>query len=130
MENNQIEEQSSEMTVEDAQAQSDFFDAMVRLENNPDFVLVVKKGYLENEAVRLVSLRGMPKEHADIPMDEVLRDIDSIGSFRYWLKRVRTATQIVKESLDDYKQAIYEQEAEDEANAEAEAADTAEAEEE
>ena len=121
MENNQIEEQSSEMTVEDAEAQSSFFEAMIRLESNPDFQQVILHGYLRDEAVRLVSLTGIPVEQADIPMDEVLKDINGIGSFRYWLKRVRASTQIVKESLDEYKATILEQQEDAQAELDAEA---------
>jgi len=107
MENNPINEDSVEMTVDDAKAQALFYDAMLRLESNPDFQTVILSEYLTNEPVRLATLLGLPFEHLNTEArEDVVSDIEAIGRFKYWMKALRDRTQLVKDQLDEYIEAI------------------------
>jgi hypothetical protein len=106
MENNQITDDSVEMTVESAKEQALFFDAMIRLENNPDFKKVILDEYITNEPVRLSGILGLPAETAGTDKEDTIADIEAIGRFRYWMKNVRERTGLIKAELDEYISAI------------------------
>jgi hypothetical protein len=110
---NPVEEQTVDMTIEYAEEQAALYDAMVRLEENEDFKAIILNGYIKEEALRLVSLLATPVEYANIPKEEVTKDLHGISSFQWWLKNKKQATSSIKQELSEYKQAIIEQEQEE-----------------
>lgn len=58
---------------------------LTRLTGNRDFVKIIKEGYFEKEAIRLVHLKADPSMQTPERQASITRDIDSIGSFRAYL---------------------------------------------
>lgn len=68
-------------------------EALERLQKNKDFQLIVLDGYLRNEAIRLVGLRGEPVLARPETQASILRDIDAIGSFGQYLRTVQAGAE-------------------------------------
>lgn len=69
----------------------EFDNALKRLIDNRDFRRVIKEGYLEKEAIRLVHLRGDPAFQTPERQASVLAQIDGIGQL---INFFHTATQL------------------------------------
>ena len=72
--------------IEDSRKVRDFGAAIERLQKSGDFRAVVLKGYLEQEAIRLVQARTdsamqKPEQQADL-----MRQIDAIACFKDFLR--------------------------------------------
>lgn len=89
--------------------------ALARLLTNPDFKKVVIEGYLKDEAIRLVHLRGDPQLQDSLQQAGILRDIDGVGSFKTFLDvaafKGRDAERFIADA-EAQKQEIEEEEAE------------------
>ena len=62
--------------------------ALDRLFLNKDFKLVIKTGYFEKEAVRLVHLKGAPHMQTKEMQDSVIKQIDAISTLSDYLRVV------------------------------------------
>lgn len=62
--------------------------ALQRLIENRDFRLVIKEGYLEKEAIRLVHLRGDPAFQTPERQAAVLGQIDAIGQLLGYFRTI------------------------------------------
>lgn len=73
--------------------------ALERLKGNPDFRKVVMDGYLKDEAVRLVLLKG--DQHMQRPEKQlaIQADIDGIGRFAQYLHSVSQFAALAGDSL-------------------------------
>lgn len=74
--------------IKDAQVTLEMGKALARLRDNPDFKKLVVKGYLENEAVRLVHLKADPSMQSVPDQAGIDRDINSIGSLAQYFRAV------------------------------------------
>lgn len=71
--------------------------ALERLGENRDFQRVIARGYLHDEAVRLVHLKADPSMQRPDSQASVVRDIDSIGALSAYFRLVKhNATQAEK----------------------------------
>lgn len=90
-------------------------EALERLKKNKDFQLIVLDGYLREEAIRLVGLRGEPALSRPETQASILRDIDAIGSFGQYLRTVQAgadqAAKVIAQAEDE-RQAVLEETAE------------------
>ncbi len=77
-----------EQQIKDAQASLELGKALARLRDNPDFKKLVVKGYLENEAVRLVHLKADPNMQSVQEQAGIDRDINAIGSLSQYFRAV------------------------------------------
>ena len=76
--------------------------ALGRLKHNQDFKKVIVEGYLKDEAVRLVHLKGAPGMQTAERQASIIRDIDSIGALASYFDAVRhLALQAAKSLADD-----------------------------
>lgn len=91
--------QEIEVSLEHAKAAVSKGEALRRLMNNPDFVAVVREGYFEKEAIRLVMLKGDPNMQDPKTQAEIIKDIDGIGSFRMYLTTVNQLAQVAANSI-------------------------------
>lgn len=73
-------------SIETAHAQLDIGKAIERLHRNPDFKAVILKGYLEQEAIRLVHLRTDPAVQSPAQQADIIRQIDGIAAFKDYLR--------------------------------------------
>lgn len=63
--------------------------ALDRLSSNKDFIKVVKQGYFEQEAIRLVHLKADPSMTAADRQASIVSQIDAIGAFSAFLRKVQ-----------------------------------------
>jgi len=77
-----------EITMEQAKMSIDKMEALIRLENHPDWKLIIGNGYFEKEAIRLVALKADVQMQGDNEQRDVLRQIDAIGSVREYLRSI------------------------------------------
>lgn len=71
--------------------------ALERLEANKDFLKVIKEGYLEKEAIRLVHLKADPAMQTPDRQLSISKSIDGIGNLLDYFRTVSfTAAQALK----------------------------------
>lgn len=73
--------------------------ALERLEGNRDFRKVVKEGYLEKEAIRLVHLRSDPAFQTPEKQAAVLRAIDGIGELLTFFQSLRHSAAVASKAI-------------------------------
>jgi hypothetical protein len=61
-------------------------EAWLRLQENPDFKLVILKGYLEQKVLATVSLLGVPQEHHRRP--ELCEDLISCSNLQFFFSMI------------------------------------------
>lgn len=82
-------------------------DKLERLERNPDFIEIVKQGYFEDAAVRLVAFKGSPQCIGQVEIDTD-KDITAIGKFRNYLSSIRRNAVMAQNTINDCMEAIKE----------------------
>lgn len=71
--------------------------ALGRLQSSPDFKLIISKGYLTDEAVRLVHAKANVALQSTTDQVEIIRDIDAIGCLAAYFRKIEhNATQALK----------------------------------
>lgn len=100
--------QEIEVNIEQAKAWVEMVDALDRLQENPDFKLVITEGYLEKEAIRLTHLRGNPAMNTPEQQASVLKEIDGIGAFLGYLRTVYQQGDWAKSNIE-YDQAMIDE---------------------
>ena len=74
--------------------------ALSRLTENRDFRKVIKEGYLEKEAIRLVHLRGDPAFQTPERQAAVLVQIDAIGQLSSFFRTVHYNAGIALKAIE------------------------------
>lgn len=74
--------------------------ALQRLMENRDFRKVIQEGYLRDEAVRLVHLRGDPAFQTPERQAAVLSQIDAIGQLLGYFRTVSFNAQAALKSIE------------------------------
>lgn len=92
-----------ELSIEEAQKKIDLMNAVDKLKSNRDFKKVVLQGYFENEAIRLVSLKANPGTQSKEDQEQIIKYIDSIGSFMNYLNMIRHQGKMAESSLEDFE---------------------------
>ena len=73
-----------------------------RLYNNRDFIKVIKEGYFEKEAIRLVHLKADPAMQSAASQQSITQQMDAIGAFSQYLDMaLRHADQARKQVASD-----------------------------
>jgi hypothetical protein len=62
--------------------------SLKRLESNKDFLAVIKSGYFEKEAIRLVHLKADPSMQTPERQQSVISQIDAIGNLAGYFRTV------------------------------------------
>jgi hypothetical protein len=97
-----------EVTIEKARAVIERNNALDRLFDNPDFVDVIRNGYLHEEAVRLVHLKAAPQMQKPEHQTDVLRAIDSIGGLLGYFQKIGHASRMAEQAIEQGEQALQE----------------------
>lgn len=92
-----------DIAIDDARKVMKKADALKRLEKNKDFKLLIREGYFEGEAIRLVHLRAMPA--AKEMREEIDGDIAAIGSFRLYLSIINQMANQASQAIGEYEEA-------------------------
>ena len=60
-----------------------------RLYNNRDFIKVIKEGYFEKEAIRLVHLKADPDRQTEQSQKSIVSQMDAIGNLSQYLNTLQ-----------------------------------------
>jgi hypothetical protein len=74
--------------------------ALHRLLENKDFRKVIKEGYLENEAIRLVHLKADPAFQTPERKESINAQIDAIGYFLQYCRTVSFNAAVAVKSME------------------------------
>lgn len=88
-----------EVTIEELKESIELAEALKRLQSNPDFNKVINKGYLEDNAIRLVALRSSPSLQEKEQQESVLKEIDGIGALLNYFRRIMYMGEEAKADL-------------------------------
>lgn len=88
-----------EITIEQAKKSIERKDALVRLQNNPDFKSLIEKGFLESHAVRQVLLKAHPSLQDEKQQNLLDMQITAVGGFKQFLISVFTEGMNAEESM-------------------------------
>lgn len=87
MDNTQVI-QDIELNIKQAQVLVDTGNALERLRNNRDFKMIISTGYFEQEAVRLVHLKGDPSMQTPEFQESIIKQIDAIAALNQYFQTV------------------------------------------
>jgi len=113
-----VTEQEIELSIEQAKAFIAVGEALARLENNPDFKLVIGDGYFKENAIRLVHLKCHPQMGTPEKQADIIRAIDGIGELNRYFDVINHQANLALQSIDDGNQALQEMHEEEAADGE------------
>jgi len=75
--------------------------ALERLYSNKDFKTVISKGYLEQEAIRLVHAKANPGMQTGSLQLDILKQIDAIGALTAYFRGVEHQAFLAAKAIED-----------------------------
>lgn len=99
--NKQDEINAIEHSVKDARKTKDMGSALERLQKNRDFLAVIKAGYFEAEAIRLVHLRGDTMYQTPERQADILKQIDAISSLHQYFQVIQMLAGQADKAIED-----------------------------
>lgn len=82
--------------------------ALKRLELNKDFSTVIKHGYFEKEAIRLVHLKADPAMQTPERQQSIVNQIDAIGNFSSYLSTLAFTAEQAERNIAADEQTVDE----------------------
>jgi len=82
--------------------------ALERLYRNKDFKKIILDGYLKEDAIRLVHLKGAPMADSEDAQKRIIRDIDAISSFNMYLINTQQMAATAAKNVDFAEQTRHE----------------------
>lgn len=89
-----------ELNIQEAKKIVELGDALERLISNRDFDKVFTDGYLREEAIRLVHLKGDPNLQDAESQKMILGQMDAIGNFTSYIQKVRHAANTARKAIE------------------------------
>lgn len=80
--------QDIELNIKQAQLLVDTGNALERLRSNRDFKKIINEGYFEQEAIRLVHLKGDPSMQTAELQASIIRQMDAISALNQYFQTV------------------------------------------
>ena len=112
MDNTQVI-QDIELNIKQAKVLVDTGNALERLRNNHDFKEIINKGYFEQEAIRLVHLKGDPSMQTAEYQDSIIKQMDAIGALNQYFNTVFHRASLAEKAIASDEEARDELLAED-----------------
>lgn len=104
--------QQIELNIQQAEEFVERGNTLRRLTENPDFIAIIRKGYLETEAIRLVHLRASPSRNSKESQDEIMKEIDGIGSLLGYFRAIEHSSAMAQQAIEADKETLTELEVE------------------
>ena len=92
------------VTIEQCEDRIDAARSLANLLNNPDFVRVIKRDYMEREAHRLTLLLADPSCETPQGQANVMRDLSAIAQLHSYFNTVRVAGEVAQRTKDDHEE--------------------------
>jgi hypothetical protein len=87
---NQQDREAVEISIADCKVAIERKNMLTRLQDNPDFKVLINEGFLEAHAVRQVMLKAHPGMQAEANQNLLDQQITAIGGFKQFLINVYT----------------------------------------
>lgn len=102
------EQQIAEIELSKSQAESfvKTAEALDRLSKNRDFKRIISDGYLKEESIRLVSLKGAPEMQHEKHQASILKQIDAIGSLQNYFHGIYMQGDHAKALIEEAEEEI------------------------
>jgi len=100
----QNEAQEIEISIEELKLKIALAQHLEELGNNASFKTLIDKGYLEDEAVKLVALTAHPLN--EVQQKSVQNKMVGISALKLYLSNVYNEGQAAKAALAEYEQAL------------------------
>lgn len=111
MSNHELE--TLELNIKAAKKSVDLMKSVERLTKNRDFKAVILEGLFEQEAIRLVTLKGDPSMQSAEDQEAILKQMDAIGGLRSYLTATmqmgRMAEKAIKEDEETREEMLAEE---------------------
>lgn len=98
MDNTQVI-QDIELNIKQAQLLVDTGNALERLRSNRDFKQIIKAGYFEQEAIRLVHLKSDPSMQTEAMQDSIGKQMDAIGALNQYFQTVFHRASLAEKAI-------------------------------
>ena len=99
------------VSIEEAREAVDIAEALERLQTHRDYIRVIGKGYITDEAVRLVHIKGHPSLQSPESQAHIIKDIDAIGGLLSYFGNLRQARMVAEKGIKDAEEELAYQEA-------------------
>lgn len=109
---NQDQTESLERNIAKSKKFLELGAALERLHSNKDFLAVVKQGYFEQEAIRLVHLRADPARQSVESQDSIIKQIDAIAGLHSYFRTVFFSAEQASRSIESDEATLEELHAE------------------
>jgi hypothetical protein len=93
-----------ELSIQEAKDSIEKKQALIRLQNNPDFKLLIMEGYFQKEAARCVHALADPSLQDDTQQKLLTNMITAVGYFRQYLSAVYQFGGIGERTLEGHQQ--------------------------
>ena len=97
-----------EHSIQDSKKYVELGNALERLLQNRDFKAVILKGYLEDEAIRLVHLKADPAMQTSQYQQSILAQIDAIGAVASYLNEIRRQGDMAAKTISSAEEVLEE----------------------
>ena len=102
-----------EMSIQEAETNVKNRDHVIALSKNPDFRELIMKGYFEQEAVRLVHMKGAQGMQSPEQQTLVSNAMLAVSNFKQYLDNMVQMGNVSEKALKDHEQTREELLAED-----------------
>lgn len=102
-----------EVNIREAKKMVELGNALQRLEKNRDFKKLITEGYLREEAVRLVHLKGDPNMQTDEMQTAIEKAMDGITGLTQYCNKLRHQSYLAEKAIEDNEQALEEMRSEE-----------------
>lgn len=85
--------------IQEAKKILDLGSALERLQSNKDFRAVIKVGYFEQEAIRLVHLKGAPHMQTAEYQASIVKQMDAIAALNQYFQAVFHAAGLADKAI-------------------------------
>jgi hypothetical protein len=113
----EVDLESLELSIAQAKKLIARMEALERLQQNPDFVELIEKGFMESHAIRQVMLKAHPSLQDEKQQKLLDAQIGAIGNFRQFLIAIYTEGRNAQAALEADEQTREDILAEDLTNA-------------
>lgn len=104
--------QQIELNILQAKALIAHGEALRRLSNNKDFKAIIREGYLKDEAIRLVHLKGAPSRQSAQEQAEIVKEIDGIGALMGYFQVIEHRAMLAEQAIAADEETLSELESE------------------
>ena len=98
------------MTVEDAEAVVEIFDALERMKATPDYKRVFEQHLFTDEVIRLHGLLAHPDQAMIDSRQRIIDDLDALSNIKFALRLISQMGANTKGQLDEFRAAQFEAE--------------------